>query len=82
MPSITEETSSSISSFQSNPEMSDGTSVSTVGESPTKFDPLEVEKMEVVGLGSVSASTTRLNPHSMSMEEVMACAGPNTHLTF
>ena len=82
MPSITEETSSSISSFQSNPEMSDGTSVSTVGESPTKFDPLEVEKMEVVGLGSVSASTPRLNPHSMSMEEVMACAGPNTHLTF
>merc|ERR1719334_1874858 len=43
MPSITEETSSSISSFQSNPEMSDGTSLSgsTIGESPTKFDPLE-----------------------------------------
>ena len=42
----------------------------------------EGEKMEVVGLGSVSASTNCLNPHSMSMEEVMACAGPNTHLTF
>ena len=83
MPSITEETSSSISSFQSNPEMSDGTSLSgsTVGESPSKFDPLEVEKMEVVGLGSVSASTNlNLNPHSMSMEEVMVM--PNTHLTF
>ena len=84
MPSITEETSSSISSFQSNPElMSDGTSLSgsTVGESPTKFDPLEVEKMEVVGLGSVSASTTCLNPHSMSMDEVMASAN-TINLTF
>merc|ERR1711978_216151 len=83
MPSITEETSSSISSFQSNPEMSDGTSLSgsTVGESPTKFDPLEVVKMEVVGLGSVSASTTCLNPHSMSMDEVMASAN-TINLTF
>ena len=84
MPSITEETSSSISSFQSNPEMSDGTSLSgsTVGESPTKFDPLEVEKMEVVGLGNVSASTTCLNlNNSMSMDEVMASAN-NIHLTF
>ena len=85
MPSITEETSSSISSFQSNPDlMSDGTSLSgsTVGESPTKFDPLEVEKMEVVGLGSVSASTTCLNlNNSMSMDEVMASAN-TINLTF
>ena len=64
--------------------MSDGTSLSgsTVGESPTKFDPLEVEKMEVVGLGNVSASTTCLNlNNSMSMDEVMASAN-NIHLTF
>jgi hypothetical protein len=85
MPSITEETSSSISSFHSNPEMSDGTSLSgsTVGESPTKFDPLEVGKMEV-SLGSVSASTVRPNSDtvSMSIEEVMQYAQPIGDLSF
>ena len=84
MPSITEETSSSISSFHSNPDMSDGTSLSgsTVGESPTKFDPLEVEKMEV-GLSQVSASTPRSEHNiSMSLEEVMQYSGPIPHLTF
>ena len=42
--SITEETNSSISSFHSNTEMSDSASVSgsTLGESPNKFDPLDV----------------------------------------
>jgi len=84
MPSITEETSSSISSFHSNPDMSDGTSLSgsTVGESPTKFDPLEVEKMEV-GLSHVSASTPRSEHNiSMSLEEVMQYSGPIPHLSF
>ena len=44
LPSITEETCSSISSFQSNPEMSDAASASgsIIGESPNKFDPLDV----------------------------------------
>ena len=84
MPSITEETSSSISSFQSNPEMSDGTSLSGEGESPTKFDPLEVEKMEV-GLNSVSASTCRPtidHAVSMSIDDVMQYAQPIPDLNF
>jgi len=85
MPSITEETSSSISSFQSNPEMSDGTSLSgsTQGESPTKFDPLEVGKMDV-SLGTVSASTGRsaTDTVSMSIEEVIQYAQPIGDLNF
>lgn len=86
MPSITEETSSSISSFQSNPEMSDGTSLSgsTAAESPTKFDPLEVERMDV-GLEGVSASAPRPGSHavSLSMDDVMQYqAVPIGDLTF
>ena len=58
--SITEETNSSISSFHSNTEMSDSASVSgsTLGESPNKFDPLDVGFLTP----PVSSVRTAINP--------------------
>lgn len=86
LPSITEETSSSISSFQSNAEMSDCTSISgsTVGESPTKMDPLET-RVDGGGCGGNSVSASSGVPHglSVSMEEVMGyTAAPLIDLSF
>jgi len=91
--SITEETNSSISSFHSNTEMSDSASVcgSTLGESPNKFDPLDV------GVMTPPVSTARNNMQTngvhhqasslqetvtMSIDEVMQYAQPIADFTF
>ena len=91
--SITEETNSSISSFHSNTEMSDSASVcgSTLGESPNKFDPLDV------GVMTPPVSTARNNLQTngvhhqasslqetvtMSIDEVMQYAQPIADFTF
>ena len=92
--SITEETNSSISSFHSNTEMSDSASVSgsTLGESPNKFDPLDVGVLPP----PVSTLRTATNPLqtngvmpgslqetvTMSIDEVMQYAQPIADFTF
>lgn len=73
LPSITEETSSSISSFHSNPEsqsdMAGAGSASggSTVESPTKFDPLDVGPPGLSGPAlTTSSSTSNLNNNGSS----------------
>ena len=93
--SITEETNSSISSFHSNTEMSDSASVSgsTLGESPNKFDPLDVGVLTppvstVRQVASNPLQTNGVMPSSlqetvtMSIDEVMQYAQPIADFTF
>ena len=93
---ITEETNSSISSFHSNTEMSDSASVcgSTLGESPNKFDPLDVGVMTPpASRARTVSSTPRINgvnhqlsslqeTVTMSIDEVMQYAQPIADFTF
>ena len=92
--SITEETNSSISSFHSNTEMSDSASVSgsTLGESPNKFDPLDVgiltPPVSTVRTATNPLQTNGVMPSSlqetvtMSIDEVMQYAQPIADFTF
>ena len=92
--SITEETNSSISSFHSNTEMSDSASVSgsTLGESPNKFDPLDVgiltPPVPTVRTSTNPLQTNGVMPSSlqetvtMSIDEVMQYAQPIADFTF
>lgn len=78
LPSITEETCSSISSFQSNPEMSDAASASgsIIGESPNKFDPLDV------GLPVSQQTTVSLAPATPVSRPTVSVSLPSNGLTF
>jgi len=78
LPSITEETCSSISSFQSNPEMSDAASASgsIIGESPNKFDPLDV------GLPVSQQPTVTTSPATPVSRPTVSVSLPSNGLTF
>ena len=93
--SVTEETNSSVSSFHSN-ELSDSAvslSSSTIGESPNKYDPLDVGLLPSVPMSSTelrnmsSSSFNGLPSHlqetvTMSIDEVMQYAQPIADFTF
>ena len=87
MPSIAEETNSSISSFHSNAEMSNAEmsdAGSMVGESPTKFDPLELPlttSASVVATNGLSCGQPQ-ETVTMSLEEVIQYAQPIADFTF
>jgi len=87
--SITEETNSSISSFQSNTELSDSASLSSsnIGESPHKFDPLDVGSCQLLSSAdmrpmSSSGYTNGMETVTMSIDEVMQYAQPIADFTF
>lgn len=87
--SITEETNSSISSFQSNTELSDSASLSSsnIGESPHKFDPLDVGSCQLLSSTdmrpmSSSGYTNGMETVTMSIDEVMQYAQPIADFTF
>jgi len=84
MPSIAEETNSSISSFHSNAEMSDAASLSgsMVGESPTKFDPLELPTASIGAANGLHCGGPPPETVTMSLDEVIQYAQPIADFSF
>ena len=87
LPAITEETSSSVSSLHSDSAVSLGSG--TVGESPHKFDPLDVGMMTPLTMEpgrtvniSNGALTHLQETVTMSIDEVMQYAQPIADFTF
>ena len=88
LPAITEETSSSVSSLHSDSAVSLGSG--TVGESPHKFDPLDVGMMTPLTMGEPGGRTVNISNGAlshigetvtMSIDEVMQYAQPIADFT-